>query len=150
MRARSRFGPSRRVGLLLAGSVLLALLGVFVTVVLPASEARGRPADRRRPAPLEARGARVYRSEGCWYCHTQQVRDARIDRIYGQRQRRGDVAVDQGVPGTERVGPDLSRVGDRIAAAEMKGRLTGRGGHSFGHLSDRELDALSAYLLSLK
>jgi cytochrome c oxidase cbb3-type subunit II len=67
-------------------------------------------------------GLRVYVSEGCPYCHTQQVRPLPEDTLYGRPSAPGDYArlVPLGglvqipeVLGTERTGPDLSNVATR-------------------------------------
>lgn len=68
---------------------------------------------------LAAQGLQVYRTEGCIYCHSQQVRpaDAGSDILRGWGARR-TVARDylnDGVAllGTMRTGPDLSNIGQR-------------------------------------
>jgi cytochrome c oxidase cbb3-type subunit 2 len=76
-------------------------------------------------APLTSEqqaGLRVYVSEGCPYCHTQQVRPLPEDTLYGRPSAPGDFArlapLDNLVQvpevlGTERTGPDLSNVAAR-------------------------------------
>lgn len=62
---------------------------------------------------LELRGRRVYQREGCWYCHSQYVRPVNEEeRRWGPVAEAGEYAFD--IPhfwGTQRVGPDLARVG---------------------------------------
>lgn len=75
----------------------------------------------------EARGLQVYLSEGCVYCHTQQVRPLAQDTSrYGRASAPGDYArlaprdfwrQTPSVLGTERTGPDLSSIGDRQPSA---------------------------------
>ncbi len=72
---------------------------------------------------LEADGLQVYLSEGCVYCHTQQVRPIAQDTSrYGRASAPGDYArlrptdlwrQTPSVLGTERTGPDLANIGSR-------------------------------------
>ncbi|EKT4500483.1 cytochrome c [Flavobacterium psychrophilum] len=68
-------------------------------------------------------GRQIYISNGCVSCHTQQVRDVDMDKIWGDRP---NVASDYALStrksiwqsagtlmGTERTGPDLSNIGVR-------------------------------------
>lgn len=75
--------------------------------------------------PGEAQqGAEVYRSMGCIYCHTQQVRPegygADIARGWGKRRSVSrDYIYDKPVQlGTSRTGPDLTNVGERNGALD--------------------------------
>lgn len=67
-------------------------------------------------------GAEVYRSLGCIYCHTQQVRPegygADIERGWGKRRTVSrDYIFDKPVQlGTSRTGPDLTNIGERNGA----------------------------------
>lgn len=64
---------------------------------------------------LENLGRKVYIREGCWYCHSQFVRPVNRDTDkWGPVSQAGEFIYD--VPqmfGTRRIGPDLSREGDR-------------------------------------
>jgi cytochrome c oxidase cbb3-type subunit I/II len=64
---------------------------------------------------LENLGRKVYIREGCWYCHSQFVRPVNRDSDkWGPVSQAGEYIYD--VPqmfGTRRIGPDLSREGDR-------------------------------------
>jgi cytochrome c oxidase cbb3-type subunit 2 len=63
---------------------------------------------------LEARGRDIYVSEGCFYCHTQQVRPLSGDKIFGRPSAPGDYAYQTPeLLGSERNGPDLSNIGVR-------------------------------------
>ena len=78
------------------------------------------------PTAIERKGLEVYISEGCVYCHTQQVRPLEMDAIWGRPSATGDYAFVQpastwqpyapAVLGSERTGPDLSNVGARQAS----------------------------------
>lgn len=64
--------------------------------------------------PIEARGRDVYVSEGCFYCHTQQVRPLSGDKPFGRPSAPGDYAYQTPeLLGSERNGPDLSNIGKR-------------------------------------
>lgn len=62
-------------------------------------------------------GRAVYRSEGCFYCHSQQVRDAQngtdIERGWGVRRTVARDYIFEKTPflGSMRLGPDLANVG---------------------------------------
>jgi len=64
---------------------------------------------------VENLGRRVYIREGCWYCHSQFVRPVNRDTDkWGPVSQAGEFIYD--VPqmfGTRRIGPDLSREGNR-------------------------------------
>src|ERR1043166_7949923 len=77
------------------------------------------------PAPrsgMAERGRRVYVANGCYYCHTQQVRAyyaaADIDRKWGDRRSAPrDYIFDRPVLlGKERMGPDLTNIGNGAPA----------------------------------
>jgi cytochrome c oxidase cbb3-type subunit 2 len=71
--------------------------------------------------PIENRGVNagrdVYRSEGCIYCHSQQVRDVQngtdIERGWGERRTVARDYIFEQPPflGSTRLGPDLANVG---------------------------------------
>jgi cytochrome c oxidase cbb3-type subunit I/II len=110
-------------------------LGSYFTMVLPLSDAslNTPTAGATDYTPLEARGKRIYEREGCWYCHTQQVRNLLEEtKRYGMGEeetfkRFGIRALIQAPPtqpgevvfdkphllGTRRAGPDLARVGGK-------------------------------------
>lgn len=66
-------------------------------------------------------GRDIYIAEGCWHCHTQQVRPVgNEDLRYGTASSMGESRNDLMNPqlfGTRRVGPDLSRIGGKYANA---------------------------------
>lgn len=72
--------------------------------------------------PIENRGVvekgrAVYRSEGCIYCHSQQVRDVQngtdLERGWGERRTVARDYIFEQPPflGSTRIGPDLANVG---------------------------------------
>jgi cytochrome c oxidase cbb3-type subunit II len=112
---------------LLFGVVLFGFVGLsFVVAVGPAMSVQSRtlPLPGSRPlSELERQGLGIYLSEGCVYCHTQQVRPLAQDTLrYGRASVPGDFArlaprdVWRQAPrvlGSERTGPDLSNIGAR-------------------------------------
>jgi cytochrome c oxidase cbb3-type subunit 2 len=126
----------------------------------------------------ELRGRKVYQSEGCVYCHTQQIRNNRSgtdDNIrYGWRLVKAppseawEYAND--APhflGTKRTGPDLARVGGKYSSewhwAHFKNPrdmgekfYEGEGNvrvaslmPGFSYLTDKQIKDITAYLQTL-
>jgi cbb3-type cytochrome oxidase cytochrome c subunit len=103
-------------------SVLILLAGILVTIIVPALESP-LPAQASRPpyTGQELRGKMIYQREGCWYCHTQQVRlpevgvgTVQVMGDIGPESKPEDYVYDQPVLwGTERQGPDLAHVASR-------------------------------------
>lgn len=99
------------------GLVLLPIItvGDFKQAVDPETGAK-MPPDL---SDLETRGQQVYISQGCIYCHTQQVRPERagtdIVRGWGERRTIAADYMAQGpaLLGTMRTGPDLANIGTR-------------------------------------
>lgn len=149
-------------------AVGLLVLGVLVTLVLPAGdEALHRSSQEKKPlTALEERGRQVFLREGCWACHTEQVRA--IEAGFAHIRQPGDIgAASEGgeyaarspaLLGARRRGPDLTRVGARLSSKEWHVRhhqdpqaaSTGSIMQPYGYLSPADLDALAAYMLSLK
>jgi cytochrome c oxidase cbb3-type subunit 2 len=67
--------------------------------------------------PLELAGRDVYVSEGCYVCHSQQVRPFRSEtERYGPYSVAGESVYDHPFQfGSKRTGPDLARVGKRYS-----------------------------------
>jgi cbb3-type cytochrome c oxidase subunit II len=153
---------------LITGSLVALILGIIVTILIPALETPGPTALARAYTEEELRGRLIYQREGCWYCHTQQVRapEVGIGTVkelgdIGPESVAGDYAYQKPVYwGTERQGPDLAHVASRPHGAfkewhivHLKDpQLTSPGSvmPSFAHLPADELEALAAYLLTLK
>lgn len=74
------------------------------------------------PSGMAERGRHVYVSNGCMYCHTEQIRadyiSADIERKWGERRSapRDYVFGRPVVLGKMRTGPDLSNIGKRAPA----------------------------------
>ncbi|MGB6156034.1 cbb3-type cytochrome c oxidase subunit II [Castellaniella sp.] len=98
------------------GSTLLYIVLSVLMAVLPGIELSQVP-----PGPevnqltlWQQKGRQVYISEGCVYCHTQQVRPQAIDRVFGRPSAPGDFAYQTPeLLASERTGPDLTNIGKR-------------------------------------
>ena len=75
----------------------------------------GRTVPTPKRDALEAEGRRIYIREGCWYCHSQYIRPVNRDTDkWGPVTQSGEISND--LPqmfGTRRIGPELSREGNR-------------------------------------
>src|SRR5262245_21777055 len=113
---------------LTAVSVISLLLGIIVTILIPAHD----PA-ALQPSPLahpytaqELWGRGLYNREGCHYCHTQQVRapEAGKGMVHqkvdiGPESMPGDYYYQSPVFwGTERQGPDLAHLASRAGIGD--------------------------------
>ena len=80
---------------------------------------QGEPLFPRKMPGIAQQGKAVYEDLGCIYCHTQQVRrkdfGADIDREWGKRVTVARDYVTQKRPliGSQRLGPDLTTIGQR-------------------------------------
>jgi hypothetical protein len=143
---------------LLAGSIGLFLVAALFAFVLPALDATPETAPPTGLSALGLEGREIYVSEGCWYCHTQQVRpivtDARLGPV-SQSDLLASFAPD--TLGIQRIGPDLAHVGSREPtndATWLTAFLTDPQSvredslqPEYDHLSQADLQALVQYLL---
>jgi cbb3-type cytochrome oxidase subunit 1 len=158
--------PRAPLRAVLTGAAALFVVSAVAVAVMPALEAEEPAsllalASRSYPeSSLEERGAELYVAEGCWYCHTQQVRPIVTDAGLGPVSVPGDYAYDHvDVLGLERIGPDLAHAGTRAPTEDVSWNVAHlRDPRSmrpwstmpdFGHLADEDLDALAAYVASL-
>lgn len=147
------------------GAFLLLSFAIAVTVALPLMQKDLYAADAATPQynELALKGKEIYQREGCFYCHTQQVRTLPNDTAFQGPNKRpsrpSDYANDNPVLlGTQRTGPDLKFVGDRLTSKDWHiGHLKDPRAYdprsimpSFAHLPDEELEALAEYLVSLR
>lgn len=75
--------------------------------------------------PLELKGRNIYVREGCYVCHSQQIRTLRdeVER-YGHYSLAAESMYDHPFQwGSERTGPDLARVGGKYSDQWHKGHL---------------------------
>jgi cytochrome c oxidase cbb3-type subunit 2 len=70
-------------------------------------------------SPLRLAGRDVYVREGCYNCHSQQIRPFRSEtERYGPYSTAGEAVYDRPFQfGSKRTGPDLARVGGRYSDA---------------------------------
>jgi cytochrome c oxidase cbb3-type subunit I/II len=69
--------------------------------------------------PLELQGRDIYVREGCYVCHSQQVRPFRSEtERYGEYAKAGEYVYDRPFQwGSKRTGPDLQRIGGKYPDA---------------------------------
>lgn len=108
-----------------------------------------------------SQGWELYVSEGCQYCHTQQVRANVTDVGLGAVTQRRDILLESPVVlGVQRLGPDLMHAGSRPFTedvawvrdhlADPRADRSWSAMPSYDYLSDDELDALAQYVVSLR
>lgn len=158
-------GIPRELRVLAIGSFVFLVVGIAGTVLLPSVVNDAGPAEARGLTPLEARGRAIYKREGCWYCHTQQVRATEANK--GTVLLPGDIGAETRPEayagqkptfwGTERQGPDLSHTASRQSEVWQREHLKNPQSTSpgsimpaFGHLPEAEIEALVAYLMTLR
>lgn len=116
--------------LFIIAGVLFCTL-TYVTVIMPALQNQRNNAPLPGTSPLGGdalAGKNLYVAEGCVGCHTQQVRNVDMDKVFGSRP---GIAADYAnlkrmnvwqntstVMGTERTGPDLTNVGARQSSRD--------------------------------
>jgi cbb3-type cytochrome oxidase cytochrome c subunit len=156
--SRPKLRADQRVGLLLAGVVLLSFVSIATTIALPASDPDLRTSPRKLSSQQQ-HGMQVFKAEGCWYCHTSYVRETSADKALGKPLSAKDYAgVSPSMLGVERDGPDLTYLHTRFSSAsDLVSYLrdpSSAGDRTFmpsyAYLSDADLEALAAYLLSRK
>ncbi len=119
-------------------------------------------ADRRYASGGDvATGRQIYLQEGCWYCHTQQVRPIVTDVGLGPVSEVGDYVYETpALLGTMRLGPDLMHAASRpqtddpawlVSYLEDPRRERSYSNMpAYGHLSDSDLADLAAYIAALR
>jgi len=98
--------------------VVISIGGLVEILPLMASSAASEPLEGVEPyPPLELAGRDVYVREGCYGCHSQQVRPFRSEtERYGPYSVAGEFVYDRPFQfGSKRTGPDLARVGGRYS-----------------------------------
>jgi cytochrome c oxidase cbb3-type subunit II len=158
-------GVPRGMVRLAIGSLIFLVVGIGGTILLPYLVDDPGDAAAQNLTPQEMQGRSIYKREGCWYCHTQQVRKTEANK--GTVTHPGDIGPETFPEdyigqkptfwGTERQGPDLSHTGSRQSEVWQREHLknprsTSPGSlmPSFGHLPEEEIEALVAYLMTLK
>lgn len=146
---------------LIIGAILLSfVIGFAVTYALPLADGATTASGSLTPELSDeaAAGKDLYDNQGCWYCHTQDVRPVPNDLGLGtasspeQANQRGLSVV-----GLTRIGPDLSCIGDRAEDADalVAHLIDPRASRpdspmpDYVHLDATELAAIAAYLMAL-
>jgi cytochrome c oxidase cbb3-type subunit II len=116
----------------LFGIAFLLFLGLsFFVAILPAltNQQNNAPLPASEALSAEAlAGKHVFIANGCVSCHSQQVRNVEMDKVWGSRP---SVAADYArntrmkwwmntatLMGTERTGPDLTNIGTRLPSED--------------------------------
>jgi cytochrome c oxidase cbb3-type subunit 2 len=100
--------------------IAISVGGIVEIVPLMFKASVVEPAEGVEPySPLRLAGRDVYVSEGCYNCHSQQIRPFRSEtERYGHYSVAGEFVYDRPFQwGSKRTGPDLARVGGRYSDA---------------------------------
>lgn len=98
--------------------VAVSIAGLVELLPLVAQDNYIEPSEGIEPyPPLQLAGRDVYVREGCYNCHSQQVRPFRSEtERYGPYSVAGESVYDRPFQwGSKRTGPDLARVGGRYS-----------------------------------
>ncbi len=118
----------RNAIVLLIGIILVVAIGGLVEVVpLFRMQTVIEPVKGMRPyTPLELAGFDIYIREGCYNCHSQQIRPLRDEVTrYGHYSLAAESMYDHPFQwGSKRTGPDLARVGGKYSDAWHVAHLT--------------------------
>src|SRR4051794_7272186 len=93
----------------------------------PQSDEEGTDVYPLPQSGMAERGRKIYTANGCFYCHTQQVRpdsdSSDIDRKWGERRSapRDYIYSRPVLLGKMRLGPDLANIGHRAPADDQTG-----------------------------
>lgn len=108
-------------------------LSCFALVLVPQMQIGGiveqenQDEGTRYPLKNARQGRQIYIREGCYYCHTQQIRDPQngsdIERGWGTRRTVARDYIFENPPllGSVRIGPDLTNVGTKAWRNEPVG-----------------------------
>lgn len=102
----------------IAIALAISIGGMVEIIPLMNQKAATQPAPGlQMRTPLEVAGRDVYVREGCYNCHSQQVRSLAEEVLrYGPAATAGESVYDHPFQwGSKRTGPDLSRVGGRYS-----------------------------------
>ena len=111
--------------LVLTAGVVFIALSILIAIIPAFQMQKTEPIPDEKPLTANEReGLHVYVSENCMACHTQQVRNIEMDKMWGSRpsipsdyfysKKRLDVwRQSPSVLGSERTGPDLTNIGVR-------------------------------------
>ena len=113
-------------GLVLSSYIQLgSLTQTTETLDESGNSVEGDPLFPAKVSGLAQQGKQVYVELGCAYCHTQQVRRAGygsdVEREWGKRATvsRDYITQERVLIGTQRIGPDLTTTGERLAEQSL-------------------------------
>lgn len=138
---------------IIIGGLAVVLSVVAVVVFLPYAIFKPAPTIiTAEYTALEKEGLELYKSNGCMYCHSQFTRPN--DHSTSRASRAGEYVYDQPHQlGTLRTGPDLANIGFKRGDRWEKDHLLRPRDFtpnsimpSFSYLTERQLNALVAYL----
>jgi cytochrome c oxidase cbb3-type subunit 2 len=116
---RHQFFEKNAIFLLIGTLLTIAVGGIVEIVPLFTIETTVEHVQGMRPySPLELRGRDIYVREGCYLCHSQQIRALRdeVER-YGHYSIAAESMYDHPFQwGSKRIGPDLARVGGKYSS----------------------------------
>ena len=119
MMIRHAFFEKNAIFLLIGTLLTVAIGGIVEIVPLFTIETTVERVEGMRPySPLELRGRDIYVQEGCYLCHSQQIRALRdeVER-YGHYSIAAESMYDKPFQwGSKRIGPDLARVGGKYSS----------------------------------
>lgn len=121
------FLEKNSIVLLLMIIVVVLIGGIVEIIPLFRQETVIEPVEGMRPyTPLELAGFNIYVREGCYNCHSQQIRPLRDEVArYGHYSLAAESMYDHPFQwGSKRTGPDLARVGGKYSDAWHVAHLT--------------------------
>lgn len=108
---------------------------------------------------LASKGKTIFIREGCWWCHTLLPEQTQDWTYFGEPPKAGDVQGESpSLFGSDRKAPDLLHIGSRnrvkawhyVHHRNPRAVTPGSIMPAFEYLSDEDMDALVAFLHSLK
>jgi cytochrome c oxidase cbb3-type subunit II len=108
-------------------TLVVAVGGLVEIVPLFFQKSTTQPIEGLKPySALQLAGRDVYVSEGCYNCHSQQIRPFQAETLrYGPYSVAGEFVYDRPFQwGSKRTGPDLHRVGGRYSDEWHRVHLT--------------------------
>ncbi|NJD53650.1 MAG: c-type cytochrome [Candidatus Methanoperedens sp.] len=144
------------VPIIVIGALSLFTLMTFMVVAMPYMAVSPGPSNISHPYTMqEEKGRVLYKSLGCFYCHSQFVRPQ--DWAIGRISEKGDYYYDSPhLLGTERTGPDLAQIGGMrptqwhiIHDKDPRNTSPRSIMPKFEFLSEDELNSLVAYIQRL-
>ena len=110
-----------KVGFLIVFTLIVVSVGLMVEVVplFGTKEVITATKGVKPYSPLQVAGRDIFVREGCYNCHSQQIRPFRAEtERYGHYSVAGESVYDHPFQwGSKRTGPDLARVGGRYSDA---------------------------------